>query len=293
MKIQLWPDKDIHVQKMRVGRVPVLILRPKHRAPVPVGVLWIHGGGYILGMKEMVYMSRAMDLVKKCGVTVFSPGYRLAWQKPYPAAVDDCYAVLRHMDDQRDELGIRHIVVGGESAGGGLCAAVCMMARDRGIPVAFQMPLYPMLSNIDTESSEDNHGKVWNTRKNHLGWRLYLRGDAKKEVSPYAAPSAQTEYSGLPPCYTFVGDGEPFYSETLAYVKNLRDAGVEAAVDVYHTDVHAFDMLKTDALSAQATAEFERRFEYALDHYCGMSGTWTLQTDQHFIKIDEKWKYNN
>ena len=272
MKIQLWPDKDIHVQKMRVGHVPVLILRPKYRSPVPVGVLWLHGGGYILGMKEMVYMSRGMDLVKKYGVTVVSPGYRLAWQKPYPAAVDDCYAVLRHMDAHKAELGIRHIMVGGESAGGGLTAAVCMMARDQGIPVAFQMPLYPMLSNIDTESSKDNHGKVWNTRKNHLGWRLYLRGDVKKEVSPYAAPAGQTEYSGLPPCYTFVGDGEPFYSETLEYVKNLQDAGVEAKVDVYHTDVHAFDMLRTDALSAEAIAEFERHFEYALDHYC-LGGT--------------------
>ncbi len=151
MKYQLKPDKDVSVRKMRIGGVPMLILTPKNRPPRPVGVLWIHGGGYMLGMKEMVYMGRAMDLVNEYGVTVVSPGYRLAWQKPYPAAVDDCYAVLEYMWDHMTDFGINAIMVGGESAGGGLTAAVCMMARDRGkIHVPFQMPLYPMISNIDT-----------------------------------------------------------------------------------------------------------------------------------------------
>ena len=97
MKINLKPDKDVSVQKTRIGRVPTLILRPATRPSIPVSILWIHGGGYILGMKEMVYMTRGVDLVKKYGVTVYSPGYRLAWQKPYPAAVDDCYRVLEYM----------------------------------------------------------------------------------------------------------------------------------------------------------------------------------------------------
>ena len=178
MKIKLWPDKDIRVQKSRIGRVPTLILRPANRSSIPVSVLWIHGGGFITGMKEMVYMSRAVDLVRKYGVTVYSPGYRLAWRRPYPAAVDDCYQVLEYMSRQGDTL-----MVGGESAGGGLAAAVCMMARDKGIQVVYQMPLYPMLSNLDTESSKGNHGKVWNTRRNHFGWRLYLRKDQKQWLS--------------------------------------------------------------------------------------------------------------
>lgn len=264
MRYRLWPDRDIRVEKKKLGRVPTLILRPAKREQTAIGVLWIHGGGYFLGMKEMVYMSRAMDLVKQFGVTVFSPGYRLAWQKPFPAAVDDCYEVLRYMNANRRLLGFDRIMVGGESAGGGLTAAVCMMARDRGIDVAFQMPLYPMLSSLDTESSRDNHGKVWNTRRNHLGWRVYLRKKAKQRVSPYASPAMQTDYSGLPPCYTFVGDGEPFYRETLDYVAHLRAAGVEAEADVYHTDVHAFDLLRDDSLSREAREAFLRRFAHAM-----------------------------
>ena len=267
MRIRLRPDSDMSVQRQKIGRVPTLILRPKAIEPARVGLLWIHGGGYITGMKEMVYMSRAADILKRYGVTVFSPGYRLAWLHPYPAAVNDCFTVLQYMDGHRKDLGFDRIMVGGESAGGGLCAAVCMMARDKDIHISFQIPLYPMLSNLDTESSRDNHGRIWNTRRNHIGWRLYLRGDAKKAVSPYASPARQTDYRGLPPCYTFVGEGEPFYTETLQYAANLRAAGVEAMADVYPTNVHAFDMLYPEQeIAKQAGNRLLEQVGLALAH---------------------------
>ena len=156
-------------------------------------------------------------------------------------------------------------MVGGESAGGGLAASVCLMARDRGIHVDYQFPLYPMISNVDTDSSRNNHGKIWNTRRNHFGWRLYLRTQAKKQVSPYAAPAWEKNYHHLPPCYTFVGDGEPFYDETLEYVRHLKEAGIDAQADVYHTDVHAFDMLFPDREPGPDAIEtFEKHFEQAM-----------------------------
>ena len=267
MKLQFKPDAALSEERIRIGSVPALIVRPAAAEPIPVGVLWIHGGGYITGMKEMVYMGRGADFARLYGATVISPGYRLAWLHPCPAAVEDCYAVLQYMDANRKTLGFDRIFVGGESAGGGLCAAVCMMARERGIHISFQMPLYPMLSNLDTESSRENHGRIWNTRRNHLGWRVYLRGDAKKAVSPIAAPAQQTDYRHLPPCYTFVGDGEPFYTETLQYVENLRAAGVQAEADVYHTDMHAFDMLRPeDPVSRAAIAGLHAHFACALEH---------------------------
>ena len=265
MHIRLAPDQNLCVEKKRIGRVPTLILRPVQQSPGKPGVLWIHGGGYIVGMKEMVYMSRAADLVKQFGVTVLSPGYRLAWLSPYPAALEDCFAVLQYMDENREGLGIRSVMVGGESAGGGLAAAICMMARDKGIQIDFQMPLYPMISNHDTESSRNNHGRVWNTRRNHFGWRMYLRESARKPVPPYAAPSCQTDYGNLPPCYTFVGEGEPFYTETVQYVEHLRAAGVQADVDVYPTDMHAFDMLEPEEpVSREAARRFLMHFEMAM-----------------------------
>ena len=271
MRIRLRPGPGIRVRKAAAGRVPLLILTPEEpRRDIP-GVLWIHGGGYVTGMKEMVYMSRGADLCRECGAAVVSPGYRLALFSPWPAALNDCYEALLWLRDHAAELGVRpdQIMVGGESAGGGLAAAVCVMARDRGeVNVAFQMPLYPMLDNHDTPTSRDNHGKVWNTRRNHLGWRLYLRGDAKKDVSPLASPARLKDYRGLPPCYTFVGTGEPFLCETEAWVRNLRGAGVPAACDLYETDVHAFDMLYPESDAGRAAkAKFLDRFREACRLY--------------------------
>ena len=269
------PDKDVRVRKIRIpsphGGIPALVLSPLTAPADATGVLWIHGGGYISGMKEMVHMSRAVDLVKKFGAVVLSPGYRLAPLSPYPAALDDCYAALIYLKENASALGVRsdQLMVGGESAGGGLCAAVCIRARDSGeVNVAFQMPLYPMLDDRDTESSCDNHGRVWNTRRNHLAWLLYLCGTDREQLTPYAAPARLEDFSGLPPAYSFVSDGEPFYAETISYFQRLHDAGVPAELDVYHTNMHAFDMMQPDsALAVRAVDAFNRQFERAQKQY--------------------------
>lgn len=269
------PCPGIRVQNIYIPsgarRIPALVLSPEELSAPAAGVLWIHGGGYISGMKEMVYISRAVELVKSFGAVVVSPGYRLAPFSPYPAAIDDCYAALLYMKEHAAELWVREdqLMVGGESAGGGLCAAVCIRARDTGeVNVAFQMPLYPMLDDRDTETSRDNHGRVWNTWKNHFGWRCYLRGTDRETLPPYAAPARVGNMEGLPPAYTFVSTGEPFYAETLEYIRRLKDCGIPASADVYETDMHAFDMMRPkDALSIEAARRFNESFAYAQAHY--------------------------
>ena len=248
------------------GTLEAIVLRPDGQIGSLPGILWIHGGGYMLGMAEMVHASCGKMLAQEYGAVVVSPRYRLASQAPYPAALEDCYTALLVMDLYGDALGIdrNRIVVGGESAGGGLAVATCMLARDMGdVNVAMQLPLYPMLDCFDTASSADNHGKVWNTSKNHWGWSHYL-GElyGSPDVPKYASPACETDYAGLPPCYTYVLDGEPFHDETLAYVRNLQAAGVDARVDVFKGDVHAFDLLSPWTPEAQ---EAKRRLsaEYA------------------------------
>ena len=251
----------------------LLILRPtvskRTREKTP-GILWIHGGGYAVGMASMVFMSRAKRLVTEYGAVVISPEYRLAGKAPYPAALEDCYAALLYFKEYAAELGcaVDQVMVGGESAGGGLTVALCMLARDRGeVNIAFQMPLYPMLDHRDTGSSRNNHGISWNTRRNHAAWKLYLR-NVDGDIPPYASPARQTDYSGLPPAYTFVGDGEPFYCETLTYIEKMKKAGVSAHVDVYPTGFHAFDMLLPfRGISRQAITAFEKQYLYAAEHY--------------------------
>ncbi|MBQ6835768.1 MAG: alpha/beta hydrolase [Clostridia bacterium] len=262
--------KNYTVTKANSNGVPLLILRPTENKDRQPGILWIHGGGYVTGMASMIYMSRALPLVKKYGAVVVTPEYRLADKAPYPAALEDCYEALKYLRNNAENLGIddSRIMVGGESAGGGLTAALCMYALDKGeVNISFQMPLYPMLDNIDTKSSKDNHGISWNTKRNHAAWKLYLR-DVRGKIPCYAAPARREDYKNLPPAYTFVGDSEAFYCETLTYIDNLKKAGIDAHVDVYKTGFHAFDMLMPwRKISREAAEKFEKAWLYAAENY--------------------------
>ncbi len=252
--------------------IKLLILRRlDHPAEKTTGVLWLHGGGYQHGSAKDVFATRALSLVVKFGATLVAPSYRLSKKHPYPAALHDCYAALLYMKEHAEELGVRsdQLMVGGESAGGGLAAALCMLAHDRReVNIAFQMPLYPMLDDRDTPSSKDNHAPNWNTKRNKKAWRRYLRDAYGTDiVSCYAAPARREDYGGLPPCYTFVGDIEPFYCETVDYVRHLREAGVEAEVDVYPDWFHAYDILfPAKKISREAVARFEEHYRYAAEH---------------------------
>lgn len=252
----------------------IYVLKPTKAKKSPSetpGILWIHGGGYVTGMAKMIFISRAMNLVKKYGAVVITPEYRLAKSEPYPAALNDCYSTLKYIKRHADELEINsnQIMIGGESAGGGLAIATCMYARDLDeVRIAFQMPLYPMIDDRDTDSSRDNNSPIWNTKRNHYAWKAYLGDLWGKEVPPYAAPSRQTNYKNLPPAYTFVGDIEPFYNETINYIEHLKSEGIEASVDVYPNWFHAYDIaFPFKKVSKMAIKTFENKYLYAAEHY--------------------------
>ncbi len=176
------------------------------------------------------------------------------------------------MKNHAEELGIRpdQLMVGGESAGGGLTAALCLYARDKDeVKISFQMPLYPMIDDrMITESAKENNAPVLNSRMNELAWKLYLGELFGKDVPYYAAPARATDYRNLPPAVTFVGDLEPFRDETIQYVENLRKAGVPVDFKVYSGCYHGFDIINPKAdVSRDATIFFINSFKYAVDHY--------------------------
>lgn len=267
--------QTLHILRSDGTKMKILVYSPqgKDMSQSATGVLWIHGGGYFTGMASMAgFLGRAPSLVKKFGAVVVSPAYRLGRKGRYPNALNDCYDALRYMVLHASELGINpnQIFVGGESAGGGLTAALCMLARDRQeVNIAFQMPLYPMIDDRDTESSKDNHSFAWNTRWNHLGWGIYLGPlYGTDDVPAYAAAARQKDYKDLPPAYTFVCTAEPFYCETLDFIAALKGAGIEAQVDVYEGLFHAFDMiLPWMAVSRKAAHGFEEVFAAAQAKY--------------------------
>lgn len=255
------------------GMRKLLILQPttaKKPAEQTPAVLWIHGGGYVIGMSEMIFISRAKALVERYGAVVVTPEYRLACCDPYPAALEDCHAALLYLRDHAPELGCNpnQIMVGGESAGGGLTAALCMLCRDRGdVSIAFQMPLYPMLDDRNTDPFRVFHNLTWGSRSNQIAWNLYHKG-LQEPIPPYAAPGRQSDYRNLPPAYTFVGSREAFYRETRAYIEALQAEGIPANMDVYDCGIHAADMVMPHLPHCKiAIRKFEEAFCHAAEHY--------------------------
>ena len=240
--------------------------------PGAVGLLWIHGGGYGLGIPEQD-LGFIEKFVQATNCVVVSPDYRLSIDAPYPAAANDCDHALLWMQKHAEELGIddSRLFVGGESAGGGLTAAVTLMARDtKEVNVAYQMPFYPMLDDrMITPSAQNNDAPVWNSKANKLAWQMYLGNlYGTKQVPAYAAPARAQNYAGLPPTYTYVGSIEPFCDETKQYIQNLQQAGVPAEIDVYPGCFHGFDIMCGKSKIAQkATQKYIQRFKEAAQNY--------------------------
>lgn len=241
-------------------------------APERIGILWMHAGGFVEGSAEWVIMSEVVSLIRNYPVLVITPEYRLSTEAPYPAAFEDSLAALLFLKENAKALRVRddQLMIGGDSAGGGMAAALCMYARDHhAVNLAFQMPLYPMLDDRDTASSRDNHAPMWDTEKNHHAWRMYL-GDryGADGVEPYAVPGRQTDYRDLPPAYTIVGEVEPFRDETVAYIENLQRAGVEASIDIYPDWYHCMNSVQPELpVCQEARKRFLEKFEYAMTHY--------------------------
>ncbi len=236
------------------------------------GLLWMHGGGYGLGIPE-IDEGAFRELIRETGCVIVAPDYRLSVEAPYPAALEDCYTALLWLKNHAASLGVRdnQLMVGGFSAGGGLAAALAIYARDKGeVSIAFQMPIYPMLDDrMITGSSRENDAPVWNTRSNETGWRLYLSSlYDTDEVPAYAAPARLLDFRGLPPAFTFVGSVEPFFDETVEYMERLKAAGVPVNYKVFDGCFHAFDTVaKTSAPAIEAKKIMTDHLRYATEHY--------------------------
>lgn len=236
------------------------------------GLLWIHGGGYAIGAPEQDE-NFIKNFINECDCVVVAPDYCLSTTAPYPAALEDCYTALLWLKAHATDYHIRNdqIMVGGDSAGGGLTAALTIYARDKKeVSISFQMPLYPMLDDrMLTESSQKNDAPVWNTKSNEYGWKLYL-GElyGADQVPAYAAPARLADYHGLPPAFTFVGSIEPFRDETIAYMEALKSAGIPVEYRIFEGCFHAFDLMGSGTdIAKEATGLLLQNFRYATEHY--------------------------
>jgi len=232
----------------------------KGGAPAGPAVLYIHGGGMILGDLDM-YDAVIRQYVSSSGVPVLAVDYRIAPEHPHPTPVEDCYAGLVWLAEHAGELGVdlARIAVMGDSAGGGLAAAVALLARDRGGPaLSRQILVYPMLDDRNTTPAPALQPFLtWTYDDNVTGWNALLEGRAGTDGVPaYAAPARAGDLSGLPPAYIDVGELDIFCVEDISYAQRLVAARVPVELHVHRGAPHGFEAFAPQAdVSRRAIAD--------------------------------------
>ncbi|OBG20516.1 alpha/beta hydrolase [Mycolicibacterium celeriflavum] len=239
--------RDVEALTLASG-VGVWLYRPPGATGTGPALLWIHGGGFLIGHPGQDDQL-CRRFARRLGVTVASVDYRLAPEHAYPAPVEDCYSALTWLaalpSVDRDR-----IAIGGASAGGGLAASLALLARDRsGVALAAELLVYPMLDDRTVNRRELNNPghRLWNQSSNKFGWSAYL-GDADPAV---AVPARREDLAGLPQAWIGVGDLDLFHDEDLAYAERLKAAGVRCDVEVVEGAFHGFDGIVPKASVSQ------------------------------------------
>lgn len=245
--------------------VTLVSARPAGLAgPLPL-LYYMHGGGMVMGNAWSVLPGILREWALPLQLAVVSVEYRLAPGARYPAPLEDCYAGLHWAAGHAAELGIDadRIVIGGKSAGGGLAAALALLARDRGGPAALgQLLLCPMLDDRgETFSSHQMTGLgVWDLTSNTTGWKALLgERHGAADLPPYAAPPVPRT-SPTPPAYIEVGSAEIYRDEDVAYANAIWQAGGQAELHVWPGAYHGFDGLAPHAALTRDAREARTRW---------------------------------
>ena len=258
--------RDIFIDGQDGAQIRLRVYQPGTPPVKAPSLLWMHGGGYIMGMPEQddIYV---LPFVREVGLVVVSVDYRLAPDYPFPTPLEDCYAALQWMTAQAEIPGIdpNRIAVGGSSAGAGLAAALAQLAHDRGeIHPVLQLLVYPMLDDR-TGARKDIEPKahvVWNNISNQFGWESYLGQSCGAETAPAGSvPARRDNLAGLPPAWIGVGTNDLFYDEAAAYAQRLSEAGVPCELVPVPGAFHAFDLF---APKMQAVRDFRQAQVVAL-----------------------------
>ncbi|MGH9079640.1 MAG: alpha/beta hydrolase [Acidimicrobiales bacterium] len=238
--------------------VLVRVYRPDERSRPRAGLLYMHGGGFVIGTIETEEMN-ATTLARDLGIVVASVDYRLAPENPYPAGLDDCSAALEWLHRGAEEFGIDagRIGVYGQSAGGGIAAALALRTRRHGgPPICFQFLGIPELDDrLDTPSMRAFvDTPLWNRPNAILSWAHYL-GDLDGKVPDEAAPARASDLKGLPPAYISAMEFDPLRDEAIEYATRLLHAGVPTELHVFPGTFHGSSFISGAAITQRTHQE--------------------------------------
>jgi acetyl esterase/lipase len=254
------------------ANVRLLVYRPRLTPDLRPMILSIHGGGLVMGSADMDDRENSR-WAEDLDCIIVSPDYRLAPETPYPGALEDCYAALLWMHANAAKLGgdARRIAIMGKSAGGGLAAALALLARDRGyVPIIHQHLIYPMLDDRLPRDPQRMLGEYVFNRENHVQcWRAYLGGAAPGNAG-YAVPGRREDLAGLPPTFIGIGDLDLFVEAAQDYAVRLKACGVPAELIFYPGAYHGFDMVAdahvTRHLASARREALRRALRRPMDH---------------------------
>jgi triacylglycerol lipase len=261
------PPEVVHVPGRRgAPDVALRITRPAAATSTPLSaILHVHGGGFILGSAEAGDLAarRHADLH---GTIIASVDYRLAPETPFPGPVEDCHAALVWLAGNAAHLGIdpARIIAMGESAGGGLAAALALFARDLGGPaLAGQILIYPMIDDrvggTDDPWRNPATGHFgWTPANNQFGWAS-MRGTAQIDPTRlgHFAPARATHLAKLPPALVAVGALDLFVDEDVDYARRLIAAGVPTELHVYRGAPHGFNLVRDAAVTRRFMGDLD------------------------------------
>lgn len=233
------PTREVMVP-VHGGAIRVRLYEPPIPGPRPLHV-FLHGGGWCVGDLDQ-RDPRCRTIADGARCTVASVDYRMAPENAYPAPLEDCYAALRWLVANADELGIdpARVSVGGESAGANLAACVALLARDRGGPgLVFQWLDVPATDLTLSQPSIDRLGEGYGLTKPDMEAYITAYMRDSDVTDPYASPLHAPDLSGLPPALVMTAEYDPLQDDGRAYAARLREAGV--AVEEHHLPgmVHA------------------------------------------------------
>ena len=243
------------------GAVPMIWYEKAGAAKGPA-VVYVHGGGMVAGTAPL-YDRLVRYYVQLSGVPFLSVDYRLAPEHSAAGLGRDVAAAIEWLIGQAGALGVdpARIAVMGDSGGGGVGAAAAIIARDRGIELAKQILIYPMLDDRNTAPDPFlAPTALWSYEANHTAWTAVCGGaPGGPDVSPYLAPARLTDFAGLAPAYIEVGELDIFRDESIAYALRLLAAGISCELHVHPGSPHGHDWANRQAgVSRRSIADRER-----------------------------------